>query len=115
MPVDLTKYLGLFLSETRVTVAEYSSEYGPGPILPGGAPDDPDRPEHVVYKVVRFTGNPNDTAHVDRAPGDPSIDPLDHHSWSEYMHGAAPYGAPWRLYRLPDTSTPSTNTWPWTS
>jgi hypothetical protein len=95
--------------ETRVTVAEYNSEYRPGPILPGGSPDDPNRFEHVVYKVVRFTGSPNDTAHVETVPGDPYTDPLRHHSWSEYMHGAAPYGAPWRLYRLPDTSTPAPN------
>src|SRR4029077_18174474 len=32
-------------------------------------------------------------------------DPLIHHSWSEYMFGAVPYGAPWKNYRLPDLST----------
>src|SRR6185436_4467914 len=36
--------------DTRVTVAEYSSEYQPGPILPNGAPDNPNRIEHIVYK-----------------------------------------------------------------
>src|SRR5687768_16745743 len=30
----------------RVAVAEYSDEYGAGAILPGGAPDDPDKPEY---------------------------------------------------------------------
>jgi hypothetical protein len=92
--------------ETRVTVAEYSQEYAPGPILPGGQPDDPNRPEHLVYKVVLFTGDPQDTAHVERPPGGPLRDVLEHHSWSEYMFGAAPHGAPWRIYRLPNTDTP---------
>jgi hypothetical protein len=95
--------------DTRVTVSEYSSEYQPGPILPNGFPDNPNLFEHVVYKVVRFTGALSDTDHVETAPGDPSVDPLRHHSWSEYMHGAAPYGAPWKYYRLENTSTPGGN------
>ena len=91
----------------RATIAEYSQEYGPGPMV-GGTFDDPSRPEHRVYKVVRFTGNPADTDHVERSAAaiaaDPTLDPIAHHSWSEYMHGAAPYGAPWKYYDLPDGS-----------
>lgn len=95
--------------ETRVTIGEYSQEFGPGIILPGGLPDDPDKDDYLVYKVVRFTGNPDDTAHVTRPEPNPDAyeDPLIHHSWSEYMAGAVPYGAPWKLHRLPDTSTPA--------
>lgn len=95
--------------EVRVALAEYSSEYGPGPIV-GGSPDDPTRPQHRVYKVVRWTGTPADSAHVVRTTtellADPTLDPLAHHAWSEYLVGAAPYGAPTRLYRLPVTATP---------
>jgi len=95
--------------QTRVTVGEYSQEYGPGRIV-GGFPDDPSRPEYVVYKVAAYAGDPQDTAHVERSAGelaaDPNLDPLLHHSWSEYLTGAAPHGAPVRVHRLPDTSTP---------
>ena len=94
----------------RTVVAEYSSEFGPGTMV-GGTFDDPSRPQYIVYKVARFTGDPADTAHVNRSPAelaaDPLLDPLLHHSWSEYLNGAAPYGAPTRLYRLPDTATPA--------
>ncbi|HKQ56524.1 MAG TPA: T9SS type A sorting domain-containing protein [Candidatus Eisenbacteria bacterium] len=94
----------------RVAVASYSGEYGPGAML-GGSFDDPNRPEYKVYKVVPFSGSPSDTEHVDRSAAelgaDPQLDPLDHHSWSEYMAGAAPFGAPTRIHRLPDTSTPA--------
>jgi hypothetical protein len=91
--------------ETRTTVAEYSQEYGPGPMI-GGTYADPTNPKYIVYKVVRFTGDPEDTAHVERV-ADPLAfeDEIVHHSWSEYMFGAVPDGAPWRMYRLPDTST----------
>src|SRR5262249_3761706 len=69
-------------------------------------PSSPDAPDARVYKVVRWTGNPSDSAHVERTPdellGDPGLDPLAHHSWSEYMAGAAPHGAPWKNYLLPD-------------
>ncbi len=98
-------------SQIRTVVAEYSQEYGPGPILPGGAPDDARKREHVLYKVNRFSGNPRDTAHVDRAEADltadPTLDPLVHHSWSEYVKGAAPFGAPTRMYRFDNTLTPA--------
>jgi hypothetical protein len=93
----------------RATVAEYSSEYGPGPML-GGTFDEPSRPQHRVYKVARWTGNPADSARVTRSANelaaDPNLDPLAHDSWSDYIAGAAPYGAPTRLYRLPATTTP---------
>jgi hypothetical protein len=93
----------------RVTVAEYSQEFGPGAMV-GVLPDNPNRPDYIVYKVARWTGNPADSSHVDRSAGellaDPLLDPLLHHSWSEYLLGAAPFGAPTRTYRLPVTTTP---------
>lgn len=96
--------------ETRVTVAEYSQEYFPGAMV-GGLPDDPFRAEYISYKVMAWRGGPADTGHVDRTPAelgaDPQLDALAHHSWSEYMAGAAPHGAPWRLYRLAITDTPA--------
>ena len=86
-------------AEVRTTVAEYSQEYDPG-IMIGGTYDNPNRPEYKVYKVARFTGNPEDTAHVTRVSSYPD-DELVHHAWSEYVAGAAPFGAPLRTYRLP--------------
>jgi hypothetical protein len=104
---------GLWLGATvggdvRTVVAEYSMEYGPGRINVGGMPDDPTRPEYVTYKMVRWTGNPSDSARVERVPNEAAYeDDIVHHSWSEYVAGAKPYGAPTRMYRLPDTSTPA--------
>jgi hypothetical protein len=72
----------------RVAVAEYSQEYGPGKMVVGTF-DDPNRPDYKVYKVARFSGDPQDTMHVTRAPNYPD-DELVHHSWSEYIAGAAP-------------------------
>jgi hypothetical protein len=97
--------------QVRTVVAEYSQEYGPGVILPGGTWDAAAKPEYRVYKVARWTGNPQDSAHVDRTPekvaaGDGLADPLKHDSWSEYMAGAVPHGAPWRNWRLPDPGSP---------
>lgn len=106
---------GLWLGGTvgglpRVAVAEYSSEFGPGAMV-GGVHDNPAKPAYVVYKVARWTGNAADSAHVARSAADLAADPyadaLVHHSWSEYMAGAAPRGAPWRVYRLPNTATPA--------
>ena len=91
--------------EPRVTVAEYSQEYDPGPMI-GGGPGNPNDPANLVWKVRRWTGDPADTTHITRAAGDRSVDELVHHSWSEYMAGAAPKGAPWKLHRLPITATP---------
>jgi hypothetical protein len=91
--------------EIRTLVAEYSQEYGPGAMV-GGTFDDPNNPDYKTYKVARYTGDPADTAHVERDPNEAAVeDNLVHHSWSEYMAGAAPYGAPWALYRLPVTAT----------
>jgi len=100
---------GIVGGQTRVTQGEYESEYGPGAMV-GGAADDPAKPEYRVYKVTRWTGVPADSAHVERSAAelaaDPHLDSLAHHSWSEYMAGAAPHGAPWRMYRLDNPSTP---------
>lgn len=85
--------------DVRIAVAEYSQEYGPGKMV-GGTFDDPNRPAYKVYKVARFSGDPAETTHVTRAATYPD-DELVHHSWSEYIAGAAPYGAPLRTYRLP--------------
>lgn len=89
-----------------VALAEYVSEFTPGTRFVGAATDPA---AALVYKVAPWRGNPDDTAHVEReAPeldADPSLDPLAHHSWSEYMRGAVPFGAPWRVHRLPDLRT----------
>lgn len=93
--------------ETRTVVAEYSQEYGPG-AMTGGSFDDPTRPAYRVYKMARWSGNAEDSAHVERVPNPAAFeDELVHHSWSEYMSGAVPYGAPWKTYRLPNTATPT--------
>lgn len=93
--------------EVRTVVAEYSQEYGPGTMLPGGAFSDPATPRFRVYKVVPWTGNPEDTAHVDRSAedlsADPVADPLVHHSWSEYVNGAKQDGAPTRMWDINGT------------
>jgi hypothetical protein len=89
--------------ETRVTVAEYSQEFGPGKMV-GGTFDNPNRSAYKTYKVARFTGNPEDTTHLEGEGVYPN-DPLIHHSWNEYMTGAVPYGAPFKIYRLPVTAT----------
>ncbi len=97
--------------QIRTVVAEYSQEYGPGVILPDGSWDDPANPNYKVYKVARYTGNPLDTANVQRSASDlladPQADPLVHHSWSEYIFGAVPYGAPWKNYRFPSPENPA--------
>src|SRR4030095_8352848 len=90
----------------HIATAEYSQEYGPGQMI-GANPDDPNNPDYIVYKVVRFQGSPDDTAHIHRSSTSYAFaDNLVHHSWSEYMSGAAPHGAPWKLYRLPDPNSP---------
>lgn len=63
--------------ETRVAVAEFSDEFGPGSAA-GGTPDDPDKAEYKVYKLDRFY---SDLAARDAALG-------------AYTAGAVPYGAP---------------------
>jgi hypothetical protein len=99
----------LVAGSPRVTVAEYSQEYDPGQIL-SGAPEDPSDPALMVYKVSRFLGDISDTARIERSPAelamDPRLDPILHHSWSEYLLGASKRGAPVRLHRLPLTTTP---------
>lgn len=92
---------------SRVALAEYGFEFGPGRMI-GGTFDDPNRPEYRVWKVAAWRGFSADTSHLDLTPfpPDPTRDPIAHHSWSEYVNGAAPYGAPTRLWRLPVTTTP---------
>jgi hypothetical protein len=92
--------------EVRTVVAEYSQEYGPGSMVDGTF-DNPDNEDYRTYKVLRYSGKASDTAHVERPdPNDAAFeDPRAHDSWSEYMAGAVPYGAPWALWRLPNTDT----------
>jgi hypothetical protein len=108
---------GIINDTLHVTVAEYSQEWGPGNVSIPGSPGNPagtsaphSNPDFVEYKMVRWTGDPADSAHVTRSAADlaadPAADPLVHHSWSEYMSGAAPYGAPTRIYRLPNPASP---------
>jgi hypothetical protein len=96
-------------SEIRAAIGEYSQEYAPGAMI-GTAPDDPGKAEYIVYKVQRYTGSPSDTDHVERDPAavakDRTLDPLVHHSWSEYLNGAAIHGAPTRMYRFADPNSP---------
>src|SRR5258706_11550403 len=99
-------------SEVRLAVAEYDQEYERGRILPPGVPEDPGgatNTDLIVYKVKGWNGIPADTAHIDNPYADPDRgeDPLVHHSWNEYINGAKPYGAPTKLYKLDDTSTPA--------
>lgn len=63
--------------QTRVTVAEYSSEYGPGSMV-SGQPDNWSLPQYHVYKLLR---NYPSTAARDQA-------------LTDYNAGALPYGAP---------------------
>ena len=102
-------------NEVRAAVGEYNQEYQPGamnvPISPGVfGPDDFSKQEYIVYKVVRYTGAASDTDHVERDPSvvsrDRTLDPILHHSWSEYVNGAAPHGAPVRTYRFPNPAVP---------
>src|SRR5512143_752958 len=115
--------------QTRVEVAEYSQEYGPGVVdRTNGQWDVPSRAEYITYKVARGTTartviTPDlaavvsgvavgdtvvlDTCHIVRSgaelAADPSLDPLVHHAWSEYMRGAADPtygGAPTRWWHL---------------
>jgi hypothetical protein len=74
--------------QTRVTVAEYSMEYGPGRVF-GGSPE-PDNPQLRNYKVQTIT-----------APAPP-----DTNGWGDYVANAGPQGAPVGTRRLPNTSTP---------
>src|SRR6185436_4429418 len=63
---------------TRIAVAEYSDEYGPGAMLPSGAPDDYQKPEYKVYKLNRV--------YVDTAERDAAL--------ADYEAGAETHGAP---------------------
>lgn len=104
------KVSGAPTDDIRVAIAEYSQEFQPGNMTGQSSWADPAEPQFTTYKVRRWTGNPSDTAHVERdaaAVGkDRTLDPLAHHSWSEYMSGAVPFGAPWKLYDLPDPANP---------
>ena len=102
--------------QVRAAIAEYSQEYQPGAMNMATAnpdsfaADDPDKDEYTVYKVVRYTGNPADTDHVERpsaaVSADRTLDPIAHHSWSEYVKGAGPYGAPVKIYKFPNPDAP---------
>ncbi len=96
---------GLVGGAPRLAVAEYSSEYAPGTLAQGGAPANPLGFQFRVWKVNAWTGNAADTAHVDRTPtelaADPTLDPVAHHGWGEYMANAAAVGAPVRTWFLP--------------
>ncbi|OGU03641.1 MAG: hypothetical protein A2W29_10540 [Gemmatimonadetes bacterium RBG_16_66_8] len=95
--------------DTRVAVVDTESEFVPGAIV-GGLPDDPLRSEYRVYRSVRWSGNPADSSHLERTPEElaatPRLDPLAHHSWSEYVRGAIPFGGPSEMYLLADEGTP---------
>src|SRR5262249_26128538 len=102
-------FVGKVGNEVRCAIGEYSQEYAPGAMI-GPLPDDSSKPEYIVYKVVRFTGTPADTDHVERDAAavakDRTLDPIAHHSWSEYVNGAGPHGAPVKNYRFPNPNVP---------
>ena len=101
-------WIGATVNDTiRLAVAEYDQECRPGRILGPNSVDDPGDADLIVYKVLPYKGNVSDTAHVDNvnANFDRGEDPLAHHSWSEYVARAKPFGAPTRKYD--DTSTPA--------
>ena len=95
-------------AEMRGALAQYETEYGPG-VMVQSLWTDPLHSDYRVYKMARWSGDPQDSAQVMRNPAeiasDPNLDPLLHHGWSEYIARAAPYGAPVRTYRLPVTVT----------
>lgn len=62
----------------RLAVSEFSDEYRPGSARNGYPPDDPNKPEHKVYKLNRVY---NDPAARDAVLAD-------------YTSGAVPHGAP---------------------
>ena len=43
----------------RVAIAEYSNEYGPGPILPDGTPANAQDDRYRVYKITKGDGPEN--------------------------------------------------------
>jgi hypothetical protein len=104
------KITGAPTDSIRVAIAEYGQEFQPGVMTGPSSWADPTDPAFITYKVKRYSGSDADTAHVERDPAlvakDRTLDPLVHHSWSEYMRGAAPYGAPWKMYDLPDPQNP---------
>jgi hypothetical protein len=63
--------------QTRVAVAEYSDEYGPGAMV-GTVADDPTKAEYKVYKLSR--------RYTDTATRDAAL--------ADYNAGAVPHGAP---------------------
>src|SRR5262249_26457115 len=83
---------------------EYDQEYRPGRVV-GGVADPPGDPRLIVYKVLPWKGVPADTDHVENpyASADRGEDPLVHHSWSEYMNGAVPFGAPHKTWMINGT------------
>ncbi len=91
--------------EWRGALVQFASELGPG-AMAGGTFTDPALPAYRTYKLRRSQGQAADTAHLEIANPAPGQDPRVHDSWSEYLAGAAPYGAPVRSYRMPQTSTP---------
>ena len=74
-------------NEIRGVVSEYSTEYGPGAILPGGAADRADKPEYRVYRL--------DRRYSDVVERDTQL--------AAYVAGAVPHGAP-PVTVLPDGS-----------
>ncbi len=82
---------GLVDGVIRVAVAEYSSEYGPGPMMGGGPATNPNAPEYRVYKIDGDSG-PGDADWDewpvgDGAPVDEAGDPLlmgDQTLWAVY-------------------------------
>jgi hypothetical protein len=92
--------------QVRTEVAEYSQEYVAGPIVDGSFdPNWAGDPRYKVYKMVRWSGAAADAADTTRVV-DEDTGTLLHDSWSDYRTGAIPFGAPARVYRVPDPGSP---------
>jgi hypothetical protein len=92
--------------QVRTVVAEYSQEFGPGRMNLGTF-ESPSLARFKMYKVKGWTGDPSDTARVDRSAedlaADPVADPILHHGWAEYVANAKDDGAPTRMWDINGT------------
>ncbi len=77
--------------DIRVAIAEYSSEYGPGPMMNGGPATNPNDPQYRVYKIDGDSGpgtaDWDEWPVGDGAPVDENGDPLligDQTLWAVY-------------------------------
>ena len=107
-PLPVLTVAGLKVNgEVRAAIGEYSQEYEP--VHDRTAPTILPIPGTPCTRWCATAGVPP-YDHVDRDPAavarDRTLDPIAHHSWSEYVNGAGPSGAPVRDYQFPDPANP---------